>query len=132
MANASPRISRIFVSHSHYDDGFCHPLVNRIRTALGIADSDTMFYDVESLRAGDDFLPRLQEEVVSRPVFIVILTPHSVAANYVKHETNLALRLTIEHPERRLIPVLAEECDPNMLAPSLMGYQMVDFAHTEL
>jgi Flp pilus assembly protein TadD len=129
MTNMAVSTPRIFVSHSHFDDGFCRTFVARMRAMLGVADRSLIFYDADSLYAGDEFLSRIQDEIVSRPVFIVILTPQSVVANYVKHETNLALRLYIEQSGRYILPVLASDCDPNTLAPSLLSYQMVDFAH---
>ena len=126
MAAPTPSIPRIFVSHSHHDNNFCRPFVAHLRTALGLTDPDHIFYDESSLHTGDTWLRRLQQEVLARPIFIVILTPHSVVADYVQMETELALSETISHHERRICSVLVEPCDINQLAPALRRYQLVD------
>ena len=119
-------IPSIFVSHSHLDNAFCRPFVAHLRAALGLRDPTQIFYDESALHLGDDWLHIIQQEVMRRPIFIVVLTPHSVQADYVKVETTLALRASIGHPERRVFSVLAEPCDPNQLAPLLLNYQMAD------
>ncbi len=130
MSTPAPSIPRIFVSHSHHDNNFCRPFVAPLRSALGLTDPDALFYEETALHLGDEWLGIIQREVVARPLFLVILTPRSVVADFVRAETNLAVRLTVENRhERRLISLLAEECDPNVLAPLLLGYQMADFAH---
>jgi formylglycine-generating enzyme required for sulfatase activity len=126
MTAPTPPIPRIFVSHSHHDNGFCRPFVGHLRSALGVTDPDHIFYDETALHAGDPFLDVLAREVVARPIFIVILTPHSVVADYVRTETTLALRETISHHERRIFSVLVEPCDPNLLTPLILNYQLVN------
>lgn len=127
---AAAGIPRIFVSHSHHDNAFCRPFVAHLRTALSLADPEHIFYDESSLHAGDAWLDRIQREVIARPIFLVILTPHAVNADYVGIETRLAIRETVAHKDTRLlIPLLAEECDPNHLAPVLLDYQIADFVH---
>ncbi len=126
---ASPVKPRIFLSHSHKDNLFCRPFVAHLRAALNLSDPDDIFYDEATLHLGDAWLERIQHEVLARPVFLVILTPNSVAADYVRTETNLALRETISHrDERWIVSILAEECEPNQLAPLLGNYQMANFA----
>jgi formylglycine-generating enzyme required for sulfatase activity len=97
-----------------------------MRKALGISDPDQIFYDESSLHLGDAWLELIQKEVITRPIFIVILSSHSVVADYVRMETNLALRKTITHHERRIYSVLIEECNLDKLAPMLGGYQMAN------
>lgn len=132
MTAPSPAVPPIFVSHSSLDNAFCRPFVSHLSAALGLADTGHIFFDERSLRVGDDWLDRIQREVLARPIFIVILTPRSVVADYVRQETRLALRETIKKQrERLLIPVLAEACDPNLLAPLLMNFQMADCTHAD-
>ena len=119
-------IPPLFVSHSHHDNSFCRPFVAHLRTALGLTTPAQLFYDERALHAGDDWITIIQREVVNRPLFIVILTPHSVEAPYVQQETNLAIRLTTGNPTRRLFGLLAEPCDPARLAPLLLNYQLID------
>lgn len=129
MPGLAHDIPRIFLSHSHHDAEFCHSFVASLRSRLNLADPDHIFYDETSLQSGEQWLQRIQYEVLARPIFMVILTPQAVAAKYVQQETHLALRETIEHGGRTLIPILAAPCNPNDLAPLLANFQMVDFVH---
>jgi formylglycine-generating enzyme required for sulfatase activity len=125
MTTPAPTIPRIFVSHSHHDNGFCRPFVAHLRATLGVSP-DHVFYDETALHLGDVFLERIQREVVARPIFLVILSPHSVEADYVRAETTLALQETITHRERRFLSLLVEPCDPRVLAPMVTSYQMAN------
>src|SRR5262249_28392897 len=51
-----------------------------------------------------------------------------VRAEWVREETNLALRLAVKDAHRRVIPVLHQQCDVNTLAPLLGNRQIVDCA----
>jgi formylglycine-generating enzyme required for sulfatase activity len=92
----------IFVSHSHHDNLVCRQIVDDMRQSFPDAP---IFYDESELRAGDEWMERIQREVINAPIFIVILSPHSVVARWVKTETNLALNLAMEDPSRKIIPV---------------------------
>ena len=83
---------RIFVSHSHFDNAICRQLVTDLRAAF---PGTHVFFDETELHAGDEWLDRIQHEVVAAPIFIVILSPHSVVAKWVKTETNLVLNLAM-------------------------------------
>jgi formylglycine-generating enzyme required for sulfatase activity len=93
---------RIFVSHSHHDNLVCRQIVDDMRQSFPDAP---IFYDESELHAGDEWMERIQREVINAPIFIVILSPHSVVARWVKTETNLALNLAMEDPSRKIIPV---------------------------
>lgn len=117
----------IFLSHSHQDNAWCRQFVAHLRTALGNNDPHYIFYDENSLQLGDNWLDRIQRELMARPIFLLVLTPRAVASDYVRREVALALRETVSHPERRLITLKVAECNPNDLAPWLLDYQMADF-----
>lgn len=121
---------KVFVSHSHHDNAFCRPFVAHLRAALGLDEPEAVFFDESSLHVGDAWLERIQHEVMARPIFLLILSPRSVVADYVRTETNLALRETIQRKHERLfISVMIETCDPNTLAPLLGSYQIADFVN---
>lgn len=120
-------VPTIFISHSHYDTAFCHRLRDFLRERFPDAD---IFLDEAELHGGDEWMRRIQREVLARPIFIVVLTRHSIAAEWVAEETNLALARSINHPERRVIPV---QCDSGLtqedidkLAPLLSMRQIID------
>ncbi|GEM_PF-3141266 len=120
---------RIFLSYSHADKPWCRSFVAHLRSVLGYADPGYIFFDESSLQSGDTWLERLQQEVIARPVFILVLTPNAIASDYVRREVSLALRETISNRNRRIITVLLQPCDASQLAPLLMDYQMADFVH---
>ncbi|MGH2516336.1 MAG: SUMF1/EgtB/PvdO family nonheme iron enzyme, partial [Ktedonobacterales bacterium] len=117
----------IFLSHAHQDNSWCRQFVAHLRTALGNADPNYIFYDENSLQLGDNWLDRIQRELMARPIFLLVLTPRAITSDYVRREVALALRETVSHPERRLITLKVADCNPNDLAPWLLDYQMADF-----
>jgi hypothetical protein len=81
---------RIFVSHSHEDSTFCHRLVGDLRHALG-EHKDTVWLDESGgLHGGDVWWRDICDNIRVRPVFIVVVSPDSMASNWVRDEINLA------------------------------------------
>jgi formylglycine-generating enzyme required for sulfatase activity len=114
----------IFVSHSHHDTEFCLHLVNFLSQHIQDAD---IFFDSQELHAGDEWIKRIQKEVINRPIFIVILSQYSVIAEWVREETNLALARAIKDSiNRRVVPLKIEDCDIDLLAPLLTTRQVID------
>jgi tetratricopeptide (TPR) repeat protein len=116
---------RIFVSHSHHDNDFCRRVVDYIKHGLPGAD---VFFDERELIGGDEWMRRIQHEVIDRPMFVVILSPNSVESSWVREETNLALSEAMKHRERRIIPVRYQDCDVTRLAALLLNRQIIDCA----
>lgn len=113
----------IFVSHSHHDDAFCRTLVGFLQEQLPNAD---VFFAEESIHIGEAWVERIQKEVIRRPIFVVILSQHSVIADWVREETNLALIYEIkDRAARRVIPVQIEPCDVDKLAALLRNRQSI-------
>jgi tetratricopeptide (TPR) repeat protein len=120
---------RIFVSHSHHDTPFCIRLINGLYERL---DDISIFFDEDEIHAGDDWFDRLQSEVMERPIFIVVVSPDSVKAQWVKEETRLALYETIRHPGSRwLIPVRFRRATPQDLHAVLATRHFVDCSEDE-
>ena len=93
----------IFISHSHFDNVLCRRIVAFLRERLG-AGAD-IFFDESELHGGDDWFRRIQHEVIARPIFLVVLSRHSVVAAWVAEETNLALTKAVKDKTRKIIPV---------------------------
>lgn len=116
----------IFISHSSSDNAFCHKLFGFLRQELPASD---IFYDQNELTAGDEWIRRIQHEVLNRPLFIVVLSPRSVVAEWVREETNLALSRSItDKANRRIIPIKIADCDVDLLAPLLTTRQIIDLS----
>jgi hypothetical protein len=116
----------IFISHASSDNAFCHKLFDFLKHELPNSD---IFYDDNELTAGDEWIRRIQHEVLKRPLFIVVLSPRSVVAEWVREETNLALsRSIIDKGKRRIIPIKIANCDVDLLAPLLTTRQIFGFS----
>ena len=101
---------------------FCRRLTLFIRQHIPTAD---VFYDESQLMAGDDWVQLIPRQVVDRHIFIVVLSTHSVEANWVREETQIALREAMNNPGRSVIPVLYQDCDIDRLSPLLKSRQLV-------
>ena len=117
---------RVFISHSSADAEFGLRLERQLRDALGSADA--VFYDRDGdagLKGGDQWLKTLQHEIVTRNVFVVLLSPDAFASPWVDQELSLAFRRAVSDPEGTvLIPVLHRPTD---LWPFLENFQYVSF-----
>jgi hypothetical protein len=83
----SPTQLKVFLSHSSQDKPVCDQLV----TALRGAGAD-VWYDEHNLGAGQ-VLEEIQRELKARPVFLVLLSKHAFASQWVRRETTWAFNL---------------------------------------
>jgi len=117
---------RIFISHSHHDQALCRRVHGFLKNTFPNA---TIFYDESELHGGDDWLKRIQFEVIAAPIFILILSQHSVVAPWVQEETNQALRETVANATRKIIPLRAEATLTDdaikAFAPFILGRQVI-------
>src|SRR5579863_1226873 len=100
-----PQAARIFVSHASEDSAWCHEFV----AGLNSAGADA-WYDEHNLGYGA-LMDVIEREIRDRSIFVVVLSPHSVASRWVQREMQAAIILQDEQPERIIIPVQAEKCD---------------------
>lgn len=90
MASPSRSTPQIFISHSHEDNDFALKLARDLRDELG--DDKAVWIDkAGGLRAGDDWLREIIEQITTRYIFIVVLSSDAVIAEWVKFEFTLAL-----------------------------------------
>jgi formylglycine-generating enzyme required for sulfatase activity len=126
MSSPSPG-PRIFICHSHFDTPFCHRLRDFL---LGHFPHATIFLDESALRGGEEWMQRIQREVISSPLCIVVLSTHALVAAWVREEVNLALSRAIAEKGRRVVPVRIDPRvtlpDIDQLAPLLTTRQIID------
>ena len=103
MAEAGTSHPRIFVSHSAKDNDFGAKLVSDLQRAIG--DNDAIWYDVSGLQGGDEWWDKIVEELTTRDVFIIVLSPNSVVSRWVLRELNTAI-----NEGKRIVPVLYQPC----------------------
>jgi hypothetical protein len=77
---------KIFVSHSHKDADWCTAFVDE----LNKYEVD-IWYDNKSLQGGDEWVKEIEQQVESRDIFVLILSPDAWESRWVKEELGLAL-----------------------------------------
>lgn len=104
-------VPQIFVSYSHVDQKFSMRLVEDLRAVLG--DSavwyDTLGTSDSTLNYGSAWWESIQEEIRTRNVFIVILSPDALKSEWVQREMALALEQS-QRGAKHLLPILYRDC----------------------
>jgi len=97
----TPQQLRVFVSHSHQDNAFCHAVVSALRDA-----GADVWYDEHNLGSGR-LGPTIERELHDRPIFVVILSPDALRSQWVEDETRWAYGLLRRDPKRIIQPITA-------------------------
>ena len=118
----------IFISYAHADNSgervsaFQRDLVDRLTTRLGARSfhkpQEWVFFDRLGLNAGDEFSPKLERAARRSAVMISLISPSYLQAPFCIRETEWFLdskRLARDPIERRLIPVLLNHADEDVL-----------------
>jgi hypothetical protein len=92
-------MAQIFISYSRKDITF----VRRLAGDLEAAGYD-VWWDVSDLRGGDDWVRVIPEAIRTSDHFLVVLSPNSVASEWVEKEYTQALRL-----RRRIVPLMLDQ-----------------------
>ncbi len=121
---------RVFISHASADNVFGHELVRRLREALD--DEESVWYDSQGgLWAGDEWWKRILKELDERNVFIMILSPDSMASKWCQDELTLAWQdKNAKDPARHkvIVPLMYRTCE---VPRYLRTVQFADFTHPE-
>jgi len=133
----------VFISHSSADDGFGRRLAADLRAALAPTDPQRVWYDsapergeegadditqLGGLVAGMNFPREIVEQITTRNVAVVILSPEAVRSRWVRYEIDQAIN-RYNGPERFAIyPVVYRAC----ALPKPLGiFQTLDFTHAD-
>lgn len=103
----------VFVSHSSQDNEWCRPFVRTLQ-----ANGFDVWYDEQGLSGGSAWVEALQREVQARDVFVLVVTPDSIASQWCQEEIQLAMAT-----RRTVLPVLAK---PAQVGGFLLTRQWVD------
>jgi WD40 repeat protein len=113
----------IFVSHSGMDNDFGTKLVQDLRNAFH--NEDAVWYDrLGGLRAGVTWWEEIQQQILARYFFLLIMSPDAFASQWVNDEINIAWR---ERNKKRkyIIPVYYRDC--NNVRPDIALIERIDF-----
>lgn len=103
----------IFISHSSQDNAWCRPFVAALK-GKGL----DVWYDEQGLTGGSAWVATLQREAQARDIFVLVVTPESIASQWCQEEIQLALAT-----RRVILPVL---CKPTKVEGFLLTRQWID------
>jgi tetratricopeptide (TPR) repeat protein len=116
---------RVFVSHSSADDEFGVRLVQDLRQMLG--SHDAVWYDSQGgLSGGDLWWSTIMQEIRTRNIFLVLLSPDAMTSPWVDAEITMAWRqmLSPNEASKHIIPVLYRSCN---VRDDLQMLQIISF-----
>jgi hypothetical protein len=110
----------VFLSHSSKDARFTARLAdvlaaNRLRT----------FLSKRHIGGAQQWHDEIGAALKRCDWFVLILSPHSVRSQWVKHELIYAMQAN--RYRRRILPILYRTCDPDKLSWALSAFQRIDF-----
>jgi hypothetical protein len=95
----------IFLSHSRRDRGFARKFASDLR-AHGVY----VWVDEAEILPGDSLIEKLEQGIDEMNYLCVVLSPHSVASEWVKREVQIALTDEIHGKRVKVLPLLYKKC----------------------
>jgi hypothetical protein len=107
-------MSQTFISHSTQDD----EVVEAIRHSL---DRHRVFgwTDSRRMQPGDPVDPKIEQAIQHASHFVVVLSAKAMDSECVMKEVEIAKRVCDEKPGYRIIPILLDGIEPNVVGPWL-------------
>ena len=99
---------QVFLSYSRADHEFALRLLHDMRQRLG-GHEETVWMDTEQLTGGQAFREAIEVEIRDRPVFIVIVSPDSMASRSVNYEVQLVISMDLSEDspgDKLIVPVM--------------------------
>lgn len=110
---------RVFISHSSLD----HERVEREIISPLRAHGVETWYSTDSIKSASEWERQIRAGLKESDWFLIVLTPRSVASEWVGREVHWAFLKRKE----RIIPVMLETCEPDDLHLGLVPLQFIDF-----
>jgi hypothetical protein len=110
----------VFLSHSSSDARFTARLAN-VLAAYGLET----FLSKRHIAGAQQWHDEIGAALKRCDWFVLILSPHSVRSQWVKHELIYALQAN--RYKGRILPILYRTCDPDKLSWTLSAFQRIDF-----
>jgi hypothetical protein len=116
---------RIFLSHSTSDAPFVDRLASDLeRLSIGV------WYDKWELRVGDSLLDKIAAGIEVNDYLVIVLTPASVASDWVRLELKAALMRELSEKRVVVLPVLLANCVlPTFLRDKKYADFRADYEH---
>jgi hypothetical protein len=108
-----------FISYSSQDNAFAERLANDLKAKnLGV------WFDKWEIRVGDSLMQRIGQGIRENDYLIVVLSPDSVASEWVKKELAEAMQREIAEKRVVVLPILYRQCQR---PPFLTDKKYADF-----
>ena len=111
--------SSVFLSYSSKDKQFA----NRLAVDLQLAGV-RVWIDEGEIKLGDSLIEKIRNGIDEVDYLSVVLSPTSVASEWVKREVDIAMNQEIEGRKVKVLPLLYQKCD---LPWFLKGKRYADF-----
>ncbi|MCZ2127812.1 MAG: TIR domain-containing protein [Anaerolineales bacterium] len=95
----------VFISYSSKDREFVHKLALDLRE-MGVG----IWFDQWEIKTGDSIIDKISSGLSENDFLAVVLTPNSVASEWVKRELNSALSKEIYERKVNVLPILYKDC----------------------
>ena len=113
----------VFVSHNRRDKQWVRDTVH------GWRDSGLkVFFDEDSIGPGEDVVSAIEVALANSKFIVLVLSPASIASNWVALETSITLFDDAASMQHRLIPVLLEPIERSLLRPAIRRLNFVDLS----
>lgn len=113
----------LFLSHSRLDRQFATSIAEDVRRH-GVP----VWYSQTNILGAQQWHDEIGAALHRCDWFAVILSPNSLESMWVKRELVFALKQ--DRFENKIVPILYQPCDLNLLSWTLSSFQIVDFTNT--
>lgn len=109
-----------FLSHSSKNLAFASQLAKVLS-----AHQVKTFFSKKHIQGAQQWHDEIETALKRCDWFVVVLSPQSVASQWLKHELIYALQAN--RYKGRIVPILYRPCDTDKLSWTLSGFQWIDF-----
>src|SRR5215469_8340031 len=100
---------KVFVSYSRKDREITQRLVSDLTKA-----GAEVWVDVDGIQSGN-FMQAIDKALAACDWMVLVLSPNSLASDYVADETYVALHRVKQGSMKAVIPILVSECQPGSI-----------------
>ncbi len=104
VQSQNPKVRRVFVSHARDSLVYCATLVDKLRQR-----GFDVWYDEHNLHSGD-ITETIEQEMLTRECFVLVLSPEAVNSQFVRQEYTAAVDLLRDGNVKAFMPVMASNC----------------------
>jgi WD40 repeat protein len=116
IKNSNNLMTQVFLSYSDMDRATMEKIRNSLRR-----ESITVWTNKTDIQTGETFEEAINRGIEQADNLVFLLSPDSINSTYCQQELDLALSLN-----KRIIPLLVRETDPNQVPSVLRSLQYID------